>query len=230
MYEELFEELKSKKSELSEEEYKEYYNSIKEAKLSSDYLNSNSTNICRCKIQLRDDYLCEINNLMYCENGKNFIKRVPYLEYFLHDMNEFLKVKIVNSLEVDEAKKSGMSYDTFISMTRYLLKNFELLSTRQIKKNTVKDKCVYIIGLFNFVLEHSYYIYNVRVYTIDINKCKHFVNAIYNKILDIKQDLDTKNFECKKEYIDMYEDTIENIINKQYELITIIYDYYLEVK
>ena len=47
MYEELFEELKSKKNELSKEEYIECYNSIKEAKLSSDYLNSNN-NTCTC--------------------------------------------------------------------------------------------------------------------------------------------------------------------------------------
>jgi hypothetical protein len=228
MYEELFVELKNKKNELSEEEYKECYNSIKEAKLNSDYLNSNTTT-CRCydPNELRN-LICNINTLLYCHKSSSLLKKVPYLEYFLHDMTDFIKVKIVNTLEIKKDEKDYLSFDTFIAITRYLLQNFEVLFSNK-DGNYIKKKFIYIIGLFNFVLQHSYYLYNVKVYT-DINKCKTLVNALHNKIIDIKKEMDEKYSDCKIEYINMYEDTIENIVNKQYELITIMYDYYSETK
>jgi hypothetical protein len=228
MYEELFKDLRNKKSELSDEEYKEIYNSIKDAKINSDYLNLN-TNTCRCGNINDIRYIsCNINNLLHCVNGFNIIKKVPYLEYFLHDMTEFVKVKIVDTLEVEKDKKHELSFDNFISVTKYLLRNFEVLFTQGDDKN-VKHKIIYIIGVFNFVLQHSYYLYNVKVY-VDISRCKVLVNALYNKIIDIKQDINEKHQNCKIEYINMYDDTIENIVNKQYELVKIMNDYYSEIE
>ena len=227
MYEELFEELKSKKNELSKEEYIECYNSIKEAKISSDYLNSNN-NTCTCVGIIDIRYItCNINNLLCCKNCHTLINKVPYLEYFLHDMTEFIKVKIVDTLEVEKDKKNEISFDEFIFITKFLLRNFEVLIRERNEINT-KKKIVYIIGLFNFVLQYSYYLYNVKVY-MDISRCKTLVNALYSKIIDIKQDINEKHKEYKIEYIDMYDDTIENIVNNQYELIKIMYEYYSEV-
>lgn len=227
MYEELFEELKSQKNELSKEEYIECYNSIKEAKISSDYLNSNN-NTCTCVGIIDIRYItCNINNLLCCKNGNILINKVPYLEYFLHDMTEFIKVKIVDTLEVEKDKKNEISFDEFISITKFLLRNFEVL-IRERNEINIKNKIIYIIGVFNFVLQHSYYLYNVKVY-MDITRCKALVNALYSKIIDIKQDINEKNKEYKIEYIDMYNDTIENIVNNQYELIKIMYDYYSDV-
>lgn len=228
MYEELFSELKSKKNELSKEEYIECYNSIKEAKINSDYLNLNN-NECRCITANDITYIsCNINNLLHCKNGHTFIKKVPYLEYFLHDMTECIKVKIVDTLEVEKDKTNSISFDIFISMTKFLLRNFEVLIRERNDINT-KKKIVYIIGLFNFVLQHSYYLYNVKVY-MDISRCKTLVNALHGKIIDIKKDIGENHSDLKNEYIDMYDNTIENIINKQYELITIMYDYYSEIE
>lgn len=228
MYAELFADLKSNKNKLSKEEYKECYNSIKEAKLNSDYLNLNNTNSCRC-YQGRNVTVCDLNNLMYCNNRESFIKRIPFIEYFLHDMNEFLNIKLMDNLEIKKEKMNEISFDTYIGINKYLLRNFETLCREKKSYINMKKKFIYIIGLFNFLLEHSYNLYNIKA-TIDINKNKKFVDAIYHKIIDIKLEMDENYKEHKLEHIDMYDDTISNIINKQYELIKIIYDYYSEIE